>query len=306
MLSFGLAKLIPNQMPGPGLAQLLQPYGEFSPMSVLWLQVGSAPAYEMALGAVEVVAGLLLFVPRTAILGAIVSLAGTAQILLLNMAFDVPEKLLSAHLLMISLVLLAPHLRRLFDVFVRHRACAPLTSPALFTDARRNRIATWLQVALAVWVTLSGIQDNWRVWQDQYGAGSPRSPLYGIWDVRDFRLDGQPVAPLITDENRWQRVVFDGPEEATYQRMNGDLVPAHAHFRPDGRLELTTIPSNRHAEPGPPFATVSAEQPDPDRLILRGTLKDRTVAITLERVDPNTFTLRSRGFHWVQDYPYLR
>lgn len=306
MLSFGLAKLIPNQMPGPGLAQLLQPYGSFSPMSVLWLQVGSSPAYEMTLGAVEVVAGLLLFLPRTAVLGAVVSLASTAQILVLNMTFDVPEKLLSAHLLMMSLVLLAPYLRRLFDVFVRQRACPPLTPPVLFLDARKNRIATWIQVALALWVTVSGVQDNWRVWQEQYGAASPRSPLYGIWEVRDFGLDGQAVAPLTTDETRWQRVVFDGPEEATYQRMNGDLVPAHALFRSDGLLELTMLPVDGQADHRAPFATLSAEQPGPDRLILRGTLHDRPVAITLDRVDPATFTLRSRGFHWVQDYPYLR
>ncbi|WP_324190255.1 DoxX family protein [Nocardia cyriacigeorgica] len=306
MLSFGLAKLIPNQMPAPGLTQLLQPYGSFSPMSVLWLQVGSSPAYEMTLGAAEVAAGLLLLLPRTAILGAAVSLASTAQILVLNMTFDVPEKLLSAHLLLISLVLLAPYLRRLFDLFVRQRACAPLTPPALFTDPRKNRIATWSLVALAFWVTVSGVQDNWRVWQQQHGAASPRSPLYGIWDVRDFVLDGRPVAPLTTDENRWQRVVFDDPEEAAFQRMNGDLVSAHAAFRTDGLLELTMLAVDEQVEYRAPFATLSSEQPAPDRLILRGTLHDRPVAITLDRVDPTTFTLRSRGFHWVQDYPYLR
>ncbi|MFE3445693.1 DoxX family protein [Nocardia sp. NPDC059180] len=305
MLSFGLAKLIPNQMPEPTLAQLLQPYGDFSPMSVMWLQVGSSHPYEIALGAVEVVAGLLLFVPRTAVLGAALSLASTAQILLMNMTFDIPEKLLSSHLLLISLVLLAPHLRRLVDVFVRRRACEPLTQPALFTDARSNRIAVWIQVALALWVALSGVQDNWRVWQDQHGAASPKSPLYGIWEVRDFTLDGQLVPPLTTDEYRWQRLVFDDPGTATYQRMNGELVPARAVFHPDGQLELITRTDPTDAD-RPPFATLSAERPTPDQLILRGQLHDRPVLITLEHLDPNSFTLRNRGFHWVQDYPYFR
>lgn len=108
MLFYGFAKLIPTQMPGPTLAQLLQPYGTLSPASVLWLQVGSSHPYEMALGAVEVIAGLLLFVPRTAVLGTMLSLASMAQVFLMNMTFDVPVKLLSFHLLLISLVLLAP------------------------------------------------------------------------------------------------------------------------------------------------------------------------------------------------------
>ncbi|MEU7143345.1 DoxX family protein [Nocardia sp. NPDC046473] len=308
LLSFGFAKLIPTQMPGPTLAQLLQPYGELSPASVLWLQIGSSHPYEMALGAVEVVAGLLLFVPRTALLGAALSLASMAQVFLTNMTFDIPEKLLASHLLLISLVLLAPYLGRLVNVFVLQRECAPLTQPALFADDRKNRIALWIQVALGIWVAFGCGFDRWVVWQDQYGPSSPKSELYGIWDVRDFVLDGQPMPPLTTDENRWQRLVFDDPGAATYQRMNGELVPARADFHPDGQLELVTTTDSIVEKAGrrPPFATLSTERPTPDRLVLRGTLQGHPVVIILERVDLNSFTLRSRGFHWVQDYPYFR
>ncbi|RDI66989.1 DoxX family protein [Nocardia pseudobrasiliensis] len=301
MLSFGFVKMFLIQMPGPTLAQLLEPYGDLSPASVLWLQVGSSHPYEIALGAVEVVAGLLLFIPRTAVLGAALSVAGTAQILLLNMAFDIPEKLLASHLLSIGLVLLAPYLRRLADVFVLQRECQPLTPHSLFADHRKNRIAMWLQVALALWVALGCGVDSWIVWHEQYSASRPKSVLYGIWNVRDFTLDGRSVLPLTTDETRWQRVVFDTPETATYQLMDGELIPARAEFLPNGQLELRET-----AEPRTPFATLSTERPTPDGLLLRGTLRDHQVTITLDRVDLNSFTLRNRGFHWVQDYAYFR
>lgn len=299
MLSFGFAKLFPTQMPPPSLAQLLQPYGDLSPASVLWLQVGSSPVYEMALGAVEVVAGLLLFAPRTSVLGAVLSCASMAQVLLLNMTFDIPEKLLAGHLLVFSLILLAPYLRRLVEVFVLERACAPLTAPALFTAERKNRIAAWLQLALGLWVALGCGYDRGIVWQEQYSAHSPKSELYGIWDVVEFTSGGQPRPPLTTDENRWQRVVFDRPGTATYQRMNGELVQVGAEFRSTRQLELTTADAR-------PLATLSPEQPAADRLLLRGTLNGDQVVITLQRRDPDSFTLRNRGFHWVQDYPYFR
>lgn len=307
MLSFGFAKLIPTQMPGPTLAQLLEPYGELSPASVLWLQVGSSPAYEMALGAVEVMAGLLLFVPRTAVLGAVLSLAGLSQVLLINLTFDIPEKVLSSHLLLMSLVLLAPHLRRLADVFVRQRASEPLTQPSLFGSDRKNLVALWLQIALGVWVALGCGSDRWLIWHDQYSAAWPETELYGIWNVREFILDGQSTLPLTTDETRWQRLVFDDQQVATYQKMNGELVPVHADFLFHRQLELTTATGSADAGPHrPPFAELIAERPDPNRLLLRGKLNDHTVDITLDRVDLNTFPLRSRGFHWVQDYPYFR
>lgn len=306
MIGFGFAKLIPTQMPAPGLAQLLQPYGDMSPASVLWLQVGSSYPYEMALGGVEVAAGLLLFVSRTAVLGAALTLVSTAQILLLNMTFDIPEKLLAAHLLLISVFLLAPYLRRLADIFVRERACEPLTQPSLFADARKNRIAIWVVAALGLWVALGSGYDRWVVWHEQSGAASPKSELYGIWEVRDFTVGGRLIPPLTTDEIRWQRLVFDDPQQAAYQRMNGELVPARASFRPGGQLELTSVNAVGAVDPGPPFATLSSEKPTPDQLLLRGILHERPITITLERKDPNTFTLRSRGFHWVQDYVYFR
>ncbi|MEU8898780.1 DoxX family protein [Nocardia sp. NPDC048505] len=298
MLSFGFAKLIPTQMPAPALAQLLQPYGEFSPASVLWLQIGSSYPYEMALGAAEVAAGLLLFVPRTAVLGALASMTCMAQVLLTNLTFDIPEKLLALHLLALGTLVLAPHLRGLLDVFLRQRAWAA-TIPALFADRRRNRAAVWIQVALGLWIALGGGIDRWIVWHEQAGAARPKSELYGIWQVREFSLDGQPLPPLTTDENRWQRLVFDAPASATYQRMNGELVPARASFAAGGRLELAT-------PQGTVLATLTSERTGKGRLLLHGTLRDRPVVITLEELDPNSFPLRSRGFHWVQDYPDFR
>ncbi|MFC4128456.1 DoxX family protein [Nocardia rhizosphaerae] len=301
MLGFGFAKVFPTQMPGPSLAQLLQPYGEFSPASVLWLQVGSSAPYEIALGAVEVAAGLLLFVPRTAVLGAMATCAAMAQVLLLNLTFDIPEKLLAAHLLLMSLVLLAPALRPLTGLFLRSRACPPLTTPALFTADHKNRAAALAQLVLGLWVAFGCGYDRWVVWQDQYGAARATSPLYGIWDVSTFTLDGQPVPALITDEIRWRRIVFDDPGTATYQRMDGELVASRAEFGADGRLRLTET-----AGAAAPFATLTPDRVSPDRLLLRGELSGHAVVLTLDRVDPNTFTLRSRGFHWVQDYPYFR
>ncbi|GAT12064.1 hypothetical protein [Mycolicibacterium novocastrense] len=116
MLLYGFAKVIPIQMPAPPLSALLRPYGDFSPVSVLWLQVGSSYPYEILLGSAEVLAGTLLFVPRTATLGALLSLLGMGQVFVLNMTFDVPVKILSFHLVLMSLVLLAPQVRELANV----------------------------------------------------------------------------------------------------------------------------------------------------------------------------------------------
>src|ERR1043166_910214 len=93
MINYGMFKVIPVQMPYPSLTRLLQPFGTFSPMGVLWSSIGAAPAYEIFAGCAEVVGGLLLIFPRTATLGALVCLADMIQVFMLNMTYDVPVKL---------------------------------------------------------------------------------------------------------------------------------------------------------------------------------------------------------------------
>jgi hypothetical protein len=297
MLFYGFAKLVPTQMPAPPLTALLRPFGEFSPASVLWLQVGSSHPYEMTLGAVEVLAGVLLFLPRTATLGALLGVASMVQVFLLNMTFDVPVKILSGHLLLMGLVLLAPQYRRLADFLVLNRSTEPARQPELFTDARANRNAARVQAVLGIWVVAGCILTSWQSWTE-YGGGRTKPELYGIWTVSRFDIDGRTAPPLTTDRYRWQRVVFDTPEVVTYQRMNGELVDAPVKV--DGNSLALAGPD------GSPLAQLTASRPSPQQLQLTGELSGRTVIMWLDRLDLNQFTLRNRGFHWVQEYPYFR
>jgi hypothetical protein len=50
LIGYGMAKVVPLQMPGLRLTRLLTPYGNFSPMGVLWSSIGAAPAYEIFAG----------------------------------------------------------------------------------------------------------------------------------------------------------------------------------------------------------------------------------------------------------------
>ncbi len=293
LLFYGFAKFIPSQMPPPPLASFLEPFGDFSPASVLWLQVGSSPVYEMLLGSVEVLGGLLLFWTRTATLGAIVSFVAMVQVFILNMTFDVPVKILSFHLVVFSLILLAPQMRNLMELFVFGRAANPVTPPALFTRNRLNRTAAGVQVVLGIWVAIGAAQISWSGYQE-YGAGAPKPELYGIWSVQDFRVDGRSVPPLTTDEKRWQRVVFDIGGATTLQMMNGALVPVPAEID-DDTLQMQQ-----------PLASLSVDRPDDDTLVLAGELDGTPTTIVAHRIDLDALTLRSRGFNWVQDEPYFR
>ncbi len=108
MFGYGMVKAIPLQMPYPFLSRLVEPFGNMSPMGVLWFSVGAAPAYETFAGCAELLAGLLLIFRRTRTLGLLICLADMTQVFVLNMTYDVPVKLFSFHLILIALLLLLP------------------------------------------------------------------------------------------------------------------------------------------------------------------------------------------------------
>ncbi|WP_405491841.1 DoxX family protein [Nocardia sp. NBC_00511] len=297
MLGYGFAKLIPTQMPDPALTTLLTPFGDFAPMGVLWTQVGVSPVYEMLLGSAEVLGGVLLLLPRMQLAGVLLSMVAMAQVWVLNMTFDVPVKLLSFHLLLLSAVLLVPELPRLTAVLTG-RAAGPAATPQPFHTRRAVRIAAVAQILLAVWMSAGDVWQGWDGWRT-YGPGATKPELYGIWTVGEFTRDGQSLPPLLTDENRWQRVVFENPKAAVIQRMTSDFVPVGAEIDSGAHRLVLRLP-----ESTTDLATFTYERPAPDRLVLTGELDGHPTTVTLDQVDLSKLPLRAgRGLHFIQENP---
>ncbi|HYL62901.1 MAG TPA: DoxX family protein, partial [Candidatus Methylomirabilis sp.] len=211
MLVYGASKVLPLQMPFPDLYRMIEPFGNFSPMGVLWTFIGASPAYEICVGFAETLGGLLLFSSRTTAIGALVCLVDGIQVFLLNMSYDTPVKLLAFHLMVFSLFLLAPDARRLANFFLLNRAAPPPDEAPLFRSARSNRIALAVRILVALYLVVGNVYGAVSEYS-LYGPGAPRSPLYGIWNVQDFTLDGQSLPPLLTDARRWHRLIFNYPQ----------------------------------------------------------------------------------------------
>lgn len=183
LLSYGFIKIFPLQFQPPGFDKLIRPYGEFSPMNVLWYFMGSSMPYTIFSGCAEVTGGLLLVLRRTATLGALVSFAVMVNVAALNYCYDVPVKLFSTHLALMAAFLAAPELRRLLDLFVFNRAAAPTSLTGPHFQRRSVRIAVTVCWALLVGLVLvENISGGWQGCQATY-VTPQRPPLYGLYEV---------------------------------------------------------------------------------------------------------------------------
>ncbi len=300
LLLYGLVKVIPLQMPFPYLTKLLEPYGNFSPMSALWYSVGASPAYEAITGCAETLGGLLLLLPRTAVLGALLGVADLTEVFVLNMTYDVPVKLLSFHLILFALFLLAPQGRRLLAFFFSDRAVAPRIEPPLLRSRRGNRVVLALQVLLGIYLVGMNISNSIERWQD-HGPGRPKPSLYGIWNVEEMTVDGQAHPPLLTDNDRWRRVIFDSMTLTTFQKMDETFVTYSSSLSDKDQTLSLTRNGDKNWKAGFNF-TRSA----PDQLALDGVMDGHKVHLQLKLLDRSKLLLVSRGFHWINDFPFQR
>jgi hypothetical protein len=300
MLGYGAAKFIPLQMPFPFLDRLLEPYGHFSPMGVLWAQIGASPAYEIFLGATEALAGVLLFIPLTATLGAIVAFACAFQVFMVNMTYDVPVKLFSFQLILMSLFLLAPEARRLLNVIVLNRGAEASSLPPLGSTPQAIRTWTALQIAFGLLLFVAAAKGSIDA-RSQYGDLRPKSPLYGIWDVTYLSIDGVERAPRLDDYDRWRRVVFEFPTSVSMHRMDATVTRYAVKLDEAAKAIALTRPADAKWT-----GNLTYERPDPTHLILKGDMGGTTIEMRTELFPREKFLLVSRGFNWVQEYPFNR
>ncbi len=298
MIRYGAAKVIPSQFPPPSLDRLLQPFGDASPMGLLWTFMGASAAYTIFAGAMEMLGGLLLTMRRTALLGALVSMGVLVNVVALNFMYDVPVKIYSLELLAMAVTIALPDVPRLVSFFVRNRAVTPAPLPRFWRNRRVEILGIVLRTLAVVVVVLTSLEGV-RAMQRMYGGAEARSPLYGIWRVDDFQADGKTIP--FTDPSRWRRFIFDVRYIASVQLMNDSSQRLSVQLNEKTR----TLAVSRRNEPAWD-GRLSYVRPDPDTLIIDGDLGGHKVHALCRREPIPKFTLTNRGFHWINEYPFNR
>ena len=300
MISYGMNKVIKLQFPAPFLSRLMGTYGESTPMSLLWTFMGASKTYTIFAGAVELVGGVLLLFPRLTLLGALVSTAAMGNVFTLNMSYDVPVKLYSFHLLVMSVLLVAPDLKRIAALFLFNRRVEPALSRPLFQRRWLNYGLLGLQLLYGTYFLGTSIYFSHRADKIR-GDNAPKPPLYGIWMVDEFSMNGEVRPALATDAQRWQRVIVDGTFEVFVQSMTG----SHQRFLQQVNTEKKTL-TLRKRESQTWRAQFNFTNTAPEILTLEGQLDGQTVRAKLHHVPEPKFMLTTRGFHWINEYPFNR
>ncbi len=301
MISYGVVKFIPGgQFPAPTLDRLLQPFGDASPMGLLWTFMGASKGYNVFTGAAEIIGGLLLITPRTTLLGSLVCFGVLTNVVMLNFCYDVPVKLYSSHLAAMSLFLMVPDLGRLANLLLFNRPVEPVEYRPLFAQKRLNVAAQLFGVGCMLLFTGWSLYDLHTELKAETGPEA-QSPLRGIWVVEEFEVDGQVRPPLLTEGERWRRVVFDYPGWIGIQLVND----SRQRFLLDLDLEKKTLTLGNRDHPD--WESVfTFDRPESEVLLVEGDLDNHHLRARLHRIPEPQFLLKTRGFHWITEHTFNR
>ncbi len=301
MFSYGFVKVFKLQFPFFSPDRLLEPYGDSSPMGLAWNFLGFSRGYNYVMGLAELLSGILLLFRRTTTLGALVTLAVAGNIMAINYCFDVPVKLLSTALVVMSLFLLAKDIHRLMNFFILNRpAQAANISAPVFRKKWQNILLCVLKYALIVYVIIINIQQALSAMK-QYGEAAPKPPLHGIYNIETFVRNKDTLAPLTTDTTRWDQLIVSYPGYAFIKMMN-DSTRGFA-FSADTVEKKIEMFSYRDTTKKSNFVY---NFPQKNALRLIGKLNGDSVVIQMNKYDLNNFRLINRGFRWVNEYPFNR
>ena len=293
-LSYGIIKLFGQQMIFPSLSALATPLGDFLPMRFSWYFIGYSTPYQFFSGAVEVVAGLLLLFRRTSTLGAFVAASVFLNVMMMNLCYDIPVKLFSIHLFVMSNFLLLGDAKRLFNFFILNKSTQPAFQIVLLN--KRLRIAqTVLKVAFILLFLVMPFVNMYRNTAGPNGAATSGTLTTGFFEVDQFQGN-------VTDSLRWKDVIFEENKAGSIATADTLLRQRYRRGYFSYSLDSTqsTITFRKFYSDTIPRFTMRYTMPDTNHILLRGKIRNDSVLVGLKR-QKRHFQLAERQFHWLSE-----
>lgn len=293
LISYGVVKFLQGQFPSTSLMALETTYGESSPMGLAWRFFGYSDLYKGFMGVSEILAGFLLLFRRTAILGALVSMAVCTNIFLVNMAFDIPVKLFSGHLLFFSILVLLPSLKSLLGFFVLHQQVSIKPTVYNFNAKWKKVIYITAKVVLVGLVPLSlavghVMSQSFRTFLNEWE---------GVYEVTSFEIENKPD---LSESAHWDKIFIQGKTIMTLNKAKTKNYYTIENIWNEGEINFIE----------------SQEQEDPHKFVLseledgtfeiNGEISTNKYQITAKRKLKMDYLLMNRGFRWVNEFPFNR
>jgi hypothetical protein len=312
LFMYGFDKIVPNQFGSLTPSRILQPVGNLTLFEMLWTFMAASKGYTAFSGALEVLAGVLLILPRLEILGALIAFLVLTNVVVLNLFYNVGVLVFSSNLWFISAFLAAPALARVL-VLVVSRHAVVLRPTAALSERR------WINRGIPLTVATLGLVLGLHCatlslgYSATHKAQDDAIPYPGAWTVDSFVVATTGKHALFTDKiakemkvaegaDQWVRLYFENrlhapPDTIYIELKNGTLDAVRIKY------DATTSTALLSDDDDPDWKVVLTMKPTgKDSLELSGTVNGVPITATLHREDLSRFPLTREEIRFIQDY----
>ncbi len=291
LFDYGVAKIFNLQFSPFDLVKITKTFGESSPMGLAWAFFGYSKWYKIFIGVLEISSILLLF-RKTITIGAIISFIITLQIMAINYFYDIPLKILSTTLFLLSLSLLSNNLNSIFRFLIyKKNQSLKIISYVTYENKFLNKFKSILKFLIISYTMTNSVLSQWKI-KNSIDNLQYNHPLYGVYTVTRY-ITGLDT---ILDNNykvlKWNQVIFDNNEIATIKFNNDSIAKYYT------KIDTINNSIELYQEPEKMEYFFNYNIIESDSLYFNGTIK---VLFVKNKISNE---LMSRGFHWINEYPY--
>jgi hypothetical protein len=187
LLKYGCDKIFKVQFFFPEPNTLYTPLGFLSKDILFWSTMGASYSYSLFLGILEIIPALLLLHRKTRFLGAVIAFGVLLHVQLINYSFDISVKIVSAYLLLQSIICIVPFVKPLIDFFILKKQTLKypdFISLAIF-QSKHYRVLKSFLVSLMICESCFFFIEN-KIFNDDL---VPRPKMHGAYEVLSDRLN---------------------------------------------------------------------------------------------------------------------
>jgi len=237
MVGWGLKKAFPMQMVYPTEGMLNTPFIDFAEKKLYWSHVGISFEYTVFLGFAEILPGLLLLHRKTAVLGAALAAVVTFNICIANHAYDAGVAVPAAYFAIIGIFVAWYDLPKIWNLIVNEK---DILQPYHYNPVFRERWQKYLVNGTKWTFNILFVPVAAGLWAYGFFNGNnyniPSSPglaqTKGLYNVTEFKLNGEELPYDPADSIRWQDALFEGWSSLAYRTNRGAIADRMIGYSP--------------------------------------------------------------------------
>ncbi len=291
MIHYGITKLCSAQFSMPGYIKLESTFGESSPMGLLWAYMGYSKPYTIFIGLLEVLSGALLLFKRTKTLGSLLSFGILVNIVMTDLCYDVPAKIFSIHLLVLSVLIGAREIKTVYSFFIL-RSSSQL--PPIQRSESKYRLVRNISKGLFIGGCIIYSCYCYLPYAFTYGVYSKQNKIDGFYKSELFVIENDTLAPIATDSIRWKSLIISrGISKVTKMTDSAEIF----NIVTDSLSSTITFSLENFTEQNYKLNYFDNK----GKFKLTGIWKGKKINVIFTKKTFKDYPLINRGFHWVNE-----